>query len=121
MGTATESMEDYLEAIYLISQRLPVVRAIDIAAELGYSKSSVSTAIKNMRAKNYITVGVHDYISLTESGKELAVSTYERHEWFTKWLISLGVDAETAAKDACRMEHALSQESFEAIKNTCKI
>lgn len=111
------STEDYLETILLLGRRLPAVRAIDIATELGYSKSSVSTALKNLRDKDYITVGPHSYITLTEKGTALAASTYERHEWFTKWLISLGVSEETAARDACQIEHALSAESFDAIKN----
>lgn len=116
MGSTNESVEDYLETILILSKKLPVVRAIDIAAELGYSKSSVSTALKNLRGKNYITVETHGYIYLTDSGKALATSIYERHEWFTKWLIGLGVDEVTAAADACRLEHALSLKSFEAIK-----
>ena len=118
MRSVNESTEDYLETILLLSKKLPVVRAIDIVNELSYSKSSVSTALKNLRAKNYITVESHGYIYLTESGMALATSTYERHEWFTKWLISLGVDEATASNDACHMEHALSSKSFEAIKNS---
>lgn len=116
MGTMNESSEDYLETILLLSKRLPVVRATDIVAELGYSKSSVSAALKNLREKGYITVENHGYIYLTDSGNTLAKSVYERHEWFTKWLISLGVDEATAGADACRLEHALSAKSFEAIK-----
>lgn len=111
-----ESVEDYLETIYLLSTKLPVVRSIDIATELGYSKASVSNAIKNLKEKDFITVQQHGYIFLTEKGKELAISIYERHEWFTGWLISLGIDEATAAIDACHMEHAISKESFEAIK-----
>ena len=117
MTSTNESAEDYLETILILSKRLPVVRAVDIVSELGYRKSSVSTALKNLREKQYITVEQHGYIYLTESGKEIAASIYERHEWFTKWLISLGVDETTAGRDACRLEHALSKESFEAIKN----
>lgn len=116
MKSTNESVEDYLETILILSKKLPVVRAIDIAVELGYSKSSISTALKNLREKNYITVENHGYIYLTDSGKSLALTIYERHEWFTKWLIRLGVDEATASTDACRMEHALSPESFEAIK-----
>ncbi len=117
MSSTNESAEDYLETILILSKRLPVVRAVDIVSELGYRKSSVSTALKNLREKEYITVEHHGYIYLTESGKDIAAAIYERHEWFTKWLISLGVDEATASKDACRIEHALSRESFEAIKN----
>ncbi|MGN1197564.1 MAG: metal-dependent transcriptional regulator [Acetatifactor sp.] len=117
MSSTNESAEDYLETILILSKRLPVVRAVDIVSELGYRKSSVSTALKNLREKEYITVEHHGYIYLTERGKDIAAAIYERHEWFTKWLISLGVDETTASKDACRIEHALSRESFEAIKN----
>ena len=121
MVPTNESAEDYLETILILSQKLPVVRAIDIVSELGYSKSSVSTALKTLRVKNYITVENHGYIYLTDSGKALAMSVYERHEWFRKWLISLGVDETTASTDACRMEHVLSKESFDAIKNNISL
>lgn len=121
MGTTNESVENYLETILKLSEELPVVRAIDIVAELGYSKSSVSTALKNLREKEYITVESHGYIYLTDSGKAIAASIYERHKWFTKWLISLGVDETIAGKDACRLEHALSKESFDAIKKHISI
>lgn len=116
MGATNESAEDYLETIFLLSKKLPVVRAIDIVAELGYSKSSVSTALKNLREKGYITVENHGYIYLTDKGNATAASVYERHEWFTKWLISLGVDESTASTDACKIEHAISQKSFDAIR-----
>lgn len=118
MGIINESTEDYLETILLLSKKLPVVRAVDIVEELGYSKSSVSNALKNLREKNYITVEIHGYIYLTKSGLALAQSVYERHEWFTRWLINLGVDEETAEKDACQLEHALSEKSFKAIKKS---
>jgi len=121
MNYATESAEDYLETILILSKKLPVVRAMDIVSELGYSKSSVSIALKNLKAEEYIEVEGHGYISLTAKGSEIACSILERHEWFTKWLIALGVDEETAKKDACRLEHALSPESFEAIKRSNKI
>lgn len=116
MASTNQSAEDYLEAILILSKKLPVVRAVDIVAELGYRKSSVSTALKNLREKGYITVENHGYIYLTNNGKDIASSIYERHEWFTRWLISLGVDEITASEDACRLEHALSKKSFEAIK-----
>lgn len=117
MGAPNESAEDYLETILILSKQLPVVRSVDIATELGYKKSSVSVAMKNLREKNHITVTNQGYIYLTESGNAIATSVYERHEWFTNWLISLGVDAQTASNDACKIEHVLSKESFEAIKN----
>ncbi len=112
-----ESAENYLETILILSKTLPVVRSVDIATELGFKKSSVSIAMKNLREKKYITVSEAGYITLTESGKEIADMIYERHELFTSWLMSLGVDEKTASEDACRMEHVISQKSFEAIKN----
>ena len=111
-----ESVEDYLETILVLSKRLPVVRSIDIANELEYSKPSVSVAMKNLRGKGYITVSSEGYIVLTEEGKKLASDTYERHTLISQWLIDLGVSPETASADACRIEHDLSQESFDALK-----
>ena len=111
-----ESAENYLETILILSQRLPVVRSIDIAAEMGFKKSSVSVAMKNLREKNHIAVSPAGYITLTESGKEIAEMIYERHNFLSGWLISLGVDEKIAAEDACRMEHVISRESFAAIK-----
>ena len=116
-----ESMEDYLETILLLSKKLPVVRSVDIATELGYKKSSISIAMKNLRTKGYITVSDAGFINLTDSGKALAENVYERHQFFTNWLISLGVDEETASEDACQLEHVISQESFEAIKKAVQI
>ena len=116
MRTQNESAEDYLETILILSKKLPVVRSVDIATELGYKKSSVSVAMKNLREKKHITVTEQGYIYLTETGKDIAVSIYEKHEWFTNWLVSLGVDKEIASEDACKMEHVISKESFEAIK-----
>lgn len=113
-----ESSENYLETILLLSRTLPVVRSVDIATELGFKKSSVSIAMKNLREKEYITVSDAGYISLTPAGKEVAEMIYERHELFTNWLISLGVDAKIAAEDACKMEHVISKESFDAIKKS---
>ena len=112
-----ESSEDYLEAILILSKKLPVVRSVDVANELGYKKSSVSIAMKNLRQKNYIDVSDSGYITLTPSGQKIAESTYERHEFFSHFLSQLGVDEEIATQDACRIEHALSEESFDAIKN----
>lgn len=111
-----ESVEDYLETILVLSKRLPVVRSIDIANELEYSKPSVSVAMKNLRGKGYITVSSEGYIILTEEGKKLASDTYERHTLISQWLVELGVSPETASTDACRIEHDLSQESFDALK-----
>ncbi len=111
-----ESVENYLEAILVLSQRLPVVRSIDIANYLSFSKPSVSVAMKNLRTKEYIEVSDAGFITLTEAGKEIADTIYERHTFFSKWLISLGVDEQTAVDDACRLEHQISMESFNAIK-----
>lgn len=111
-----ESAENYLETILMLSKRLPVVRSVDVANELGFKKSSVSIAMKNLREKNHITVTDAGYIYLTQSGKEIADMIYERHELLTSWLVRLGVPQEIAAEDACKVEHVLSKESFEAIK-----
>ena len=112
-----ESAENYLETILMLSKRLPVVRSVDISNELGFKKSSVSVAMKNLREKNHITVSDAGFINLTQSGREIAEMIYERHEFLSKWLISLGVPAETATEDACKIEHVLSKESFQAIKD----
>ena len=111
-----ESAENYLETILILSKTLPVVRSVDVATELGFKKSSVSIAMKNLREKKHITVSESGYISLTESGREIAEMIYERHQLFTSWLVSLGVDEKTASEDACKMEHVISKESFDAIK-----
>ncbi len=115
-----ESAENYLETILMLSKKLPVVRSVDIANELGFKKSSVSIAMKNLREKEHITVTDAGFIYLTESGKAIAEMIYERHELITSWLTSLGVPAEIAAEDACKMEHVISRESFEAIKKHVK-
>lgn len=112
-----ESSENYLETILLLSKKLPVVRAVDIANELDFKKPSVSIAMKNLRKKNQITVSEQGFIYLTESGKEIAEMIYERHLLISSWLTELGVPEEIAVKDACRIEHVISKESFEAVKN----
>ena len=111
-----ESAEDYLETILMLSKKLPVVRSIDIANEMGYKKSSVSIAMKNLRESEHIRVTKEGYIYLTESGKEIAEMIYERHQLLTSWLIRLGVNPKVAEEDACRIEHDISKESFNAIK-----
>lgn len=111
-----ESIEDYLETILVLSNRLPAVRSIDIATALCYSKPSVSVAMKNLRSRNLILVNGDGCILLTEEGRRIAESTYERHTLLSDWLISLGVSPKTAAADACKMEHDMTPESFEAIK-----
>ena len=111
-----ESAENYLETILMLSKKLPVVRAVDIANELGYKKSSVSIAMKHLREKEHITVTSSGFISLTESGRAVAEMIFERHEMLTQVLVSLGVPEDIASDDACRIEHVISPESFEAIK-----
>ena len=111
-----ESVEDYLETILILSKQKAQVRSIDVANELGYSKPSVSVAMKNLRQKNYVLVSDEGYLSLTEEGLNLASTVYERHSVISNWLISLGVSQEVAVEDACRMEHDISDESFAAIK-----
>lgn len=111
-----ESGEDYLEAILMIKKRSGNVRSIDVARELSFSKPSVSVAMKNLKTSNYITVDENGFINLTEAGQAIADKIYERHTFLTNWLTSMGVDPEVAAEDACKMEHAISSESFSAIK-----
>ena len=111
-----KSGEDYLETILILSQRNGNVRSVDIAHELNFKKSSVSVAMKNLRLKNYITINDNGYILLTESGLEIATKIYERHTILTDFLKSIGVNEEVAAEDACKIEHDLSSESFDALK-----
>ncbi len=112
-----ESAENYLETVLMLRQRKGFVRSIDIANEMGFSKPSVSIAMKNLKENGYITIDDGGMISMTDKGREIAEKTYERHTLFTEWLIRLGVSPDVAAEDACRMEHAVSEESFAAIKN----
>lgn len=111
-----ESAENYLETILMLSHKLPVVRSVDIATELNFKKSSISIAMKNLREKNYITVTDAGFIYLTDSGREIAEMVFERHEVLTRWLTGLGVPEDIAAEDACKIEHVISKQSFEAIK-----
>ena len=111
-----ESAENYLETILMLSRKQSYVRSIDIANELGFSKPSVSVAMKNLRTNGHILVNDAGHITLTESGQNIAESVLERHKVLSEMLIQLGVSVETASEDACRMEHAISDESFEAIR-----
>ena len=111
-----ESAENYLETILILSKNLPAVRSIDVANELNFKKSSVSVAMKNLREKEYIIITDEGHISLTEEGKKIASMVYERHTLLSSLLESLGVNAQIATEDACRIEHVISTESFEAIK-----
>lgn len=112
-----QSAEDYLECILRLSKTKPVVRSIDIAVDMNYSKPSISVAMKNLRLNGYINVDKSGFITLTDMGKEVAEKIYERHLLLTDWLVFLGVSPEVAAEDACKIEHDLSPESYEAIKN----
>ncbi|MDO4408465.1 MAG: metal-dependent transcriptional regulator [Eubacteriales bacterium] len=115
---SNESSEDYLEAILVLSHCKPVVRSVDIAEEMGYKKSSISVAMKNLREKGKITVTPEGYIYLTEEGRRIAEMIYERHTFFSQWLTDLGVPEKTAIEDACRIEHAISSRSFDAIRSS---
>ncbi len=115
-----ESAENYLETILVLSKKLPVVRSVDIANELDFKKSSVSIAMKNLREKEQITVTEAGYIYLTDSGREIAEMILERHELISQALIKLGVDPEVASEDACRIEHVISKESFNALRQYLK-
>lgn len=112
-----ESAENYLETILVLSKKLPVVRSVDIANELGFKKSSVSVAMKNLREKKHISVDGSGFITLTPSGREIAEMIYERHQMISSWLMRLGVPREIALEDACKIEHVISRESFEAIRD----
>lgn len=111
-----ESAEDYLETILILKERIGQVRSIDIATEMNYSKPSISVAMKKLRESGYIQVDKDGFITLTESGYEIAANIYNRHRVLTDFFVSLGVDKKVAAEDACKVEHDLSEETFERIK-----
>ena len=111
-----ESAENYLEAILMIEKQKGYVRSIDVANELNFSKPSVSVAMKNFREDGYINVDADGNISLTKKGLKIAERIYERHQLIASLLISLGVDKDTAFDDSCKIEHDLSEESFNKIK-----
>ena len=111
-----QSAEDYLECILKLSKTKPVVRSIDIATEMNYSKPSISVAMKNLRLNGYIKMDESGFITLTGSGLEIAESIYERHLLLTAWLQYIGVSEKVAAEDACKIEHNLSNETFSALK-----
>lgn len=111
-----ESAENYLETILILQSKKTMVRSIDIVNELGFSKPSVSIAMKNLRENGYIEMDAKGYITLADKGREIAERMYERHTFISQWLIEIGVDPQTAIDDACRIEHVISAESFEAIK-----
>ena len=111
-----ESGEMYLETIYRLSRESSSVRSIDISEYMGYSKPSVSRAVNLLKSGGYIVMDNDNYITLTESGLEIAEKIYSRHTVLTELLVHLGVSGEIASEDACRMEHTISDETFEAIK-----
>ena len=111
-----ESAENYLETIHILLSRMGTVRSIDIVNELEYSKPSISIAMKNLRESGHIEMDPAGYITLTESGRLIAEKMYERHTLLSNYLIALGVDEKTAVEDACRIEHVISEQSFEKIR-----
>ena len=111
-----ESGEMYLETIHVLLKKNGAVRSVDIAEHMGYSKPSISRAVGLLKKQGYITVDKSGYILLTDTGLSVANKIYERHTVLSNLLVALGVDQETAAEDACRLEHAISDQSFEAIK-----
>lgn len=116
-----ESGEMYLESILVLSKKNPNVRAIDISEYMGFSKPSVSRALSVLKSEGFVTVSDQGYLKLTEDGKNIAEKIYERHTVLTNYLILIGVDNDTASQDACKMEHVVSDESFNAIKQQVKL
>ena len=115
-----ESGEMYLETILILSERMPNVRSIDIAEEMNYSKPSVSRAVNLLKKDGYINIDKNGFLTFTEIGKTKAEGIYSRHKVLTKFLMMIGVDEVTAVTDACKMEHSISDKSFEALKNYLK-
>lgn len=115
-----ESAENYLETILILAHRNSSVRSIDIVNELDFTKPSVSVAMKNLRENGYIDMNADGYITLTPKGLEIAQAMYERHTFLSEWLASIGVNPTVAVEDACRIEHVISAETFEAIKKQVK-
>ena len=111
-----ESGEMYLETIYILSQKSSSVRSIDVGDNMGFSKPSVSRAVGILKKGGYVVMDKDGYLSLTDSGLEVAKKIYERHTTLTDFLVRLGVDKNTAVEDACKMEHDISDETFEALK-----
>lgn len=112
----SEAIENYLETILVLSKKKPDLHAVDICAELGYSRPTLSVVLKKMRDEGLIIVDDLNHIAMTEKGREIAEAVYERHTILAKMLMSFGVSEEAAHRDACKMEHDISDESFECIK-----
>jgi DtxR family Mn-dependent transcriptional regulator len=115
-----ESAENYLETILILSKRQPNVRSIDIANELGFSKPSVSVAMKQLKENGYIKVDLSGHITLTQKGLTVAARIYDMHTVLTQMLIKLGVDKHIAAEDACRIEHVISDQTFDKLRDLAK-
>ncbi|HNX16014.1 MAG TPA: metal-dependent transcriptional regulator [Bacilli bacterium] len=115
-----KSGEDYLERILILRAKIGVVRSIDIVNDMHFSKPSVSIAMKKLKESDFISISQEGFITLTEKGEEVASKIYERHVLLTEWLLSLGVDEKTAREDACKIEHDLSSQTFDAIKKYLK-
>ncbi len=111
------SGEDYLKSVLMLQQKKGMVRSVDLARHMGYSKPSISHAVVVLRDGGFLTMDKDGFLHLTDVGREVAEKIYERHQFFTQWLINAGIDLETAEQDACRMEHSISQKSFEQIQN----
>ena len=116
MTRNNESVEDYLEAILMLSQQKGLVRSIDIAHQMNYTKPSVSRAMSLLRERGHIVMDKDGWITLTDTGRAIAERIYERHRLLTQWLTQLGVSPQVAAEDACRLEHDLSDETFQRMK-----
>ena len=117
------SGEDYLEAVLILQKQMgeSAVRSVDLARHMGFSKPSISHAVGVLRDGGFLTMDKDSFLHLTVEGRKIAERIYERHRFFTQWLIEAGIDPETAEQDACRMEHTVSQESFEQIRNAYQI
>lgn len=110
------SGEDYLEAVLVLQKEKGMVRSVDLARQMGFSKPSISHAVGVLKNGGFLTVDEDGYLHLTEDGREVAEKIYERHQFFTEQLVAVGVDRETAERDACRIEHAISEETFQKLK-----
>lgn len=110
------SGEDYLEAVLVLQKKKVMVRSVDLARHMGFSKPSISHAVGVLKNGGFLTVDEDGYFHLTEDGREVAEKIYERHQFFTEQLVAVGVDRETAERDACRIEHAISEEAFQKLK-----
>ena len=112
------SGEDYLEAVLVLQKEKGMVRSVDLARHMGFSKPSISHAVGVLKNGGFLTVDEDGYFHLTEDGREVAEKIYERHQFFTEQLVAVGVDRETAERDACRLEHVISEEAFEKLKTS---